>query len=75
MGRPDVSERELVGMRDNIDLYMEHELDQERQYQKWLETRPVCEYCGDPIEDDEAMYIDGDYYHIECAEVRFVRNI
>ena len=69
MGRSYAGELELVGMRDNLDLYMEHELDQERAYQRWLETRPVCKKCGEPIEDDDAYLINGDYYHEDCIDV------
>ena len=49
---------------DNYDLYVEHEAEQER----WLASRPKCDKCGEPIQDDYAFDIEGDILCYECAE-------
>ena len=39
-------------MRDNyIDNYALFEM-REREYNEWLDRRPVCDVCGEPIQDD-----------------------
>jgi hypothetical protein len=48
-------------MKDNYDLWVEHDLEQERM----LEGLPVCKYCGDPIQDEHYYEIDGEIY---CEE-------
>jgi hypothetical protein len=52
---------------DNYSQWEAHEREQEA----WLEKRPVCSYCGEPIQDDELFDISGELYHIECAELEF----
>ena len=44
LGCHPVGELELVGMREPIDYYMEHELEEERAYQRWLKKRPICDW-------------------------------
>lgn len=68
MGRDYAGKLELVVM-DNIDYYMEHEVYQENQYKRWLETRPICEKCGEPIEDEFGYQINGEWYHEDCIDV------
>ena len=40
---------------DNYSLYKQREREQER----WLAQRPVCSYCGHPIQDEELYDIEG----------------
>ena len=36
------------------------------QQEKWLQSRPVCEVCGDHIQDEHLYDIDGDLVCEEC---------
>lgn len=58
-------------MRDNIDFYMEHEIQEERDYQRWRRSRPICDECGEHITDDCYWEIEGSIYCPECAEELF----
>lgn len=42
--------------------YSRYEADQERQ----LEQLPVCEDCGEHIQDDTAFYINGEWICHDC---------
>ena len=35
---------------------------QERDEEAWLSTRPICDYCSEPIRDDE-------YYEINHLDI------
>ena len=50
-------------MEDNYSLYQQREREQKR----WLAQRPVCSYCGHPIQEDELFDIEGELYHESCA--------
>ena len=39
-------------MPDNYDLFAMHDAEQEKR----LERLPVCEYCGEPIQQEKAIY-------------------
>lgn len=43
---------------------MNYELEQE----SWLAKRPVCEICGEPIQDDYLYDIDGVIHCEECMK-------
>lgn len=58
-------------MRDNIDYYMEHEIQEERDHQRWVNSRPICEECGDHITSDFYWEIDDKVYCEDCAEELF----
>lgn len=32
----------------------------------WLRSLPVCEHCGEPIQDEEYFEINGAYVHDDC---------
>lgn len=51
-------------LRDNYDFYREHE----RRQEEWLESRPVCGECGEPIQDDSAYYINNNWICNKCME-------
>ena len=55
---------------DRVDMYLR---DEESNYEKYLRALPECCECGDKIEDDELVDIDGDLYCIECARKLFVQ--
>lgn len=52
---------------DNYDAYNRHEAEQEA----WLEKRPICECCGEPIQDDYLYDVDGVIYCEDCMRESF----
>ena len=52
---------------DNYAMWRAHEREQERKLSKC----PVCCYCGHPIQDETLFEINGELYHIGCAENEF----
>lgn len=51
--------------------FLEHDADQER----WLSTRPRCSECDEPIQDETAYYINGEWICEECLEREYKRRI
>lgn len=49
-------------MMDNYDLW---EAAEKRAYKK-VRRRPHCEICDEPIQQDDAVFIGGDWYCDEC---------
>lgn len=52
---------------DNYDAF----LSKEAREDSWLSKRPICSYCGKHIQDERLMKIEGECYHIDCAEIVF----
>ena len=52
---------------DNLDLFREHDAKQV----KFLEKLPVCEYCGEPIQERYYYIIDGERICRECLDHHF----
>lgn len=42
-----------------IDPHMDFLREEERR-QKWLDSRPVCDCCGEPIQEDYYFFIGDD---------------
>lgn len=40
----------------------------EHQAEKWLESRPICSVCGEPIQDESAVLIRDEWICDECLE-------
>ena len=38
----------------------------DRDQTEWLNSLPVCEHCGEPIQEDEWYEIDGAEIHEDC---------
>ena len=38
----------------------------EREVEAWLRSRPVCDSCGEPIQDEYMYEINGDKLCEEC---------
>ena len=55
---------------DNYDFYLTREAEEER----WLESRPKCEKCGEPIQEDDLFDIDGVIYCEECMHDLFKKK-
>lgn len=56
---------------DNYSQWEEHEQKQEA----WLKTRPVCGYCGEPIQDDFCYEINGEYFCEMCLYNHFMVDV
>jgi formylmethanofuran dehydrogenase subunit E len=48
----------------NLD-FLEHDAEAEH----WLERRPVCSICGEHIQDDIALRLDGEWICDGCVAV------
>lgn len=57
-------------MEDNYSLYKQREREQER----WLAQRPVCSYCGHPIQEEELYDIEGEIYHKKCLDEQYLKQ-
>ena len=40
----------------------------DREQQRRLERYPICECCGEHIQDEKLYYIDGRFFCEECIE-------
>lgn len=40
----------------------------DRKQAKWLDSLPTCEHCGEAIQQELAVCIDGFWYCDECLE-------
>ncbi len=56
-------------MPDNYSQWESHEAKQE----KWLNSLPVCNYCGHPIQDEKLFDFDGDCYHVDCITKQYLK--
>lgn len=54
-------------MPDNYSMWEHHE----REKEKWLESRPQCCRCGEPIQEDVLYRVKGDIYCTDCMELEF----
>lgn len=43
----------------------------EAQRERMIDKFPKCAHCGEPITDDHLFDIDGELYHLSCAEREF----
>lgn len=55
---------------DNYDAFEAHESEQDA----WLASRPICEGCGEAIQDDYLYDVDGYIYCEECMKDLFRRS-
>ena len=54
---------------DNYDIWEAHDTQQQRA----IENLPVCAYCEQPIQQDDAVQIDWYWYCDNCLE-NFLRK-
>ncbi len=40
----------------------------EAEQERWLQSRPTCCQCGEHIQEERAVRINGDWYCDECIE-------
>ena len=45
----------------------------DRELEEKFEQLPVCEICGEHIDDDGYYDVDGAYYHRECFDKKYWR--
>lgn len=38
------------------------------EYELWLSDRPICQCCGEHIQDESAVYLDGKWYCDKCLK-------
>lgn len=57
-------------MMDAYDLWTE----KERERLRWLKKRPICYHCCQHIQDEEMFVIDGNFWHVDCAEQEFKKS-
>lgn len=50
----------------DFDVYMADQRD--RDEAKWLESRPICAYCGEHIQEEYALCLDGDWICEDCVK-------
>lgn len=48
--------------------YSAEDLRREKDYERWLEGRPVCEYCLCPIEEKYAFWVDEKWICENCID-------
>lgn len=51
-----------MNIPDNYDLWESHEREQAKRLQKL----PVCEVCGNPIQDEHLFLINDEFVCTEC---------
>lgn len=59
-----------MNIPDNYDLWEDHEREQAKQ----LEKLPVCEVCGEPIQDDHLYLINDEFVCSDCLERDFKKR-
>lgn len=47
----------------------------DRQQEEWLNGLPVCDCCGEPIQDDFCYEINGEYYCEYCLDMHFRKAV
>ena len=60
-----------MNVPDNYDMFLAHDHGQERQ----LERLPVCEICGNPIQDEHMYLINDEFVCPECLERDFRKDV
>lgn len=48
--------------------YSAEDMRREKMYERWLETRPRCDYCCEPIEEESAYWIDERWICESCID-------
>lgn len=58
----------MFDIPDNYDLWEAHDREQSRR----LERLPKCFHCGEPVQQEMAVCLDGRWYCDECLEMNRV---
>ena len=54
-------------MYDNYEAWKMHDAEENES----LDRLPVCDYCGEPIQDEYLYEIDGELYCEDCMKEHF----
>lgn len=46
-----------------------------KQQEEWLNSCPVCDCCGEPIQDDFCYEINGDLICEDCLDMHFRKAV
>ena len=49
-------------MKDYHDLFDEHDAKMEAEMERYIREAPRCCYCKEPILDNDAIYVEGEWY-------------
>lgn len=49
-------------MKDYIDLFYDYDAKLAREEEEYIKRAPICCCCQEPILDDEALYVDGEWF-------------
>ena len=49
---------------DNYDMFLEHQASEDDR----IARLPVCEWCGEPIQDEKFYKVDGEYICRSCMD-------
>jgi hypothetical protein len=60
-----------MNISDNYDAFVRHEAEQFRQLKRY----PICEYCEEHITDERAFCIEDSWYHKNCMDECFGRDV
>ena len=52
----------------NFDVNMDEFFRVESEKAKWLAIRPKCSICGEPIQEESALRLDGNWICQRCVE-------
>lgn len=53
-----------MNIPDPLDLFLEHDRDRE----EWLESRPVCDDCGEHIQEDHYYRFNDEIICPDCID-------
>ena len=56
-------------LKDNYDLFMEYEAELEAELEEELDDLPICECCGKPIQQEQAVYYNDQWSCEDCEDV------
>lgn len=51
-------------MPDNMDIYYAYERDREKE----LESLPLCCMCGEHIQQEDAVHLNGEWFCDDCLK-------
>ena len=54
-------------MRDASDMFLSHDAREEKKWNEYVASCPICKFCDSPITDD-GYFIDGEWYCEDCIE-------
>lgn len=60
-----------MAIPDNYSQFLEREREQE----SWLAKRPVCDYCGEHIQDDHIYLINDEVICPDCMDSYFRKEV